>query len=334
MKNKIFSSIMFSAAAVALAPNAAEALTIDVNAGGAGGIVSDVQVLDWAPGNALITGGTDLNVGDVVTVYSHTRLNAFQDSTTNAITGTGLGSGYEITFVSRFDEVIYNAQTMLNPFTGKVTSFSNFTSINPDNSFFEIWFDTNPATASNMLAGTGFNDGVLIASGHIMPGGDGNMTSTYAYSGDPLNPISLNPADYPALDQFINNDYVGTRTNSGIGGALFTGLAAFDYINKDYFVDWTNSDMLIQQNSSQALPFSETDPSKLFTNVAGGVAPGQLGVATVGPINGVSTKNVVIQIDSNNSFRAVPVPIPETLSLMLIGFLAFFGAPALGKKSS
>jgi hypothetical protein len=308
--------------AFSLIPSLAVALTIDVNgASTPGGVISDVQVLDWAPGNAIILGGSAAHTGDVVTVLTQTRLNAFPDSTTNSVTDTGLGLNYEITFVSRFDELIYNAQTILNPVTGKVSSVTNFTSINPENSFFEIWIDSNPLTASNMLAGTGFNDGILLASGYIQPGGDGNMSSSFAYSGNPNQPISSNPQDYPALDQFMNNDYAAIRTNIGVGGSLFTGLSEFEYINKDYIIDWTG-DMVIQLNSSQTLPFRETDPSSLFVSTKGGAAPTQPGVSSVGLINGASGGNVMIQVDSNNSFLQNPfiVPIVNTFSLLIIGF--------------
>jgi hypothetical protein len=303
--------------AFSLIPSLAVALTIDVNgASTSGGVISDIQVLDWAPGNAIILGGSVVQTGDIVTILTQTRLNAFQDSTTNSVNGTGLGVNYEITFVSRFDELIYNAQTVLNPVTRKVSSVSNFTSINPENSFFEIWIDSNPLTASNMLSGTGFNDGTLIASGYIQPGGDGNMTSSYAYSGNPNQPISSNPMDYPALDQFMNNDYT-----IGVGGALFTGLSEFEYINRDFIIDWTG-DMVIQLNSSQTLPFRETDPSSLFVSEKGGVTPSQPGVSSVSAINGASGGNVMIQVDSNNSFlqNQFVVPIVNTLSLLVIGF--------------
>lgn len=320
MKHTKLASAVF--AATALGATASNAATINFNA--FGDTISGVSSLDWKPGSAYIKGGVGATAqnGDLTDVFVHGSLGSFLDSNGQSITNDfGLNSDYEVTFTATFEQVIFGISNSLNPVTGEIIQTLNFAKTSLSNSSFNIYIDDT--TNSNPLAGTGFNDGTLISSGEISSG-DGNISSVFIDDG--TGEISTNPDDYGLLDQFGADDWNDTRTNSGIGGALFN--AQSDFVNEDYImpytqdgVAWNGINFDLAFNSSQTVAFKETNPSKSYTD-----ANGNSVVADTGAINGVNGEGVVLQVDGNSSFTTEPKELsnPGILMLLGIGMLAGF----------
>jgi len=62
---------------------------------------------------------------------------------------------------------------------------------------------------------------------------------------------------------------------------------------------------------SNTLPFRGVDPTGLFWN-------GEVGVPSVGPING-TTPRIMVQSDADSTFQVQVIPEPATLTLLGIG---------------
>lgn len=279
------------------------------------GSVNDVYSFDWLPGTSYTIGASQNSIqnGSVLNSYIQGSLGNLIDDNGQTMNNLGLNDDYEITFVAGFKEVVFGINNSINPITNQVTQTTNFASINDPFNYFQIWYDTN--TNSNPLTGTGFNDGQLIASGTILPGGGGNISSTFAFSNDPNNPVSTNPNDYPLLDQFGNNDWNNTRTNLGIGGSVFQ--AQTDNLDQSVLdIGDPNSTLNILLNASQKLAFNETNPSKQYVDEFG-----NLQTINVGTINGITGPGVSLQVDSNSSFSITPVPILPSIWLMMSGLI-------------
>lgn len=311
----ITKKILFAAAAsVALgAAVPAHAITFDTNGAAAGGVITDVQAFDWTQGNALAVGAVGAGVGDTFQLLAHGFLGNFQDSNGANILGNfGLNSAYEITFVASFEEEVTGSAVF------GTAGLQGFETTGSGTNFFEIYLNT-PGNA-DMLAGTGFNDGVLIASGTIAAGGTGTFGANFKSDG--AGGISVNPADYGALDQFGVDNYAAINSVTGSGGSFFTVTVDFGFYNTDYFVGGVGP-LTVEFNTSNNLPFLQTNPSALFTNNAGGVAPTQAGatLASVGAINGLTGPNVIFQADANSALRLQQIPEPASLALMGLGLL-------------
>ena len=319
------------ATALAMGSSSASAGYIDLFTGT--DWVEGVYSFDWLPGSSYTVGGvaSQLTDGDILQTYVHGSLGGYINQNGNTITNTfGLNTDYEVTFVGVFDEVVFGINSVTNPVTNQVNESINFASIASPFSFYEIWLDTTPN--SDPLTGTGYNDGVLISSGTILPGGGGNITSTFEFSGDVNNPISNDPADYGLLDQFGANNWGNVKTNTGIGGSQFEVLS--DVVDNTYLLPYLDnapapgSQLTIDFNSSQKVAFSETNPSQSFFNGTTNV------LADIGTINGINGNGVVLQVDGNSSFTTIPTPVPAppALMLMLSGLAAFATVGRRAKK--
>lgn len=296
---------------------------IDFGVGG-GNTIDEVYSFDWLPGTSYTDGGVgnQLSDGDILDTYVQGSLGSFLDQNGNTISNNfGLGTDYEVTFVAGFKEVVFGINGFVNPVTNEFVESLNFSSVESTMNFYEVWIDFNPD--SDPLEGTGFNNGTLISSGTVLPGGGGNITSNFAFSGDPDDPVSQDPNDYGFLDQFGANNWGNTRTNEGIGGSQFNVLS--DFVNNDFIMPYLNgvaapgSQMNINFNSSQKVAFSETNPARQYVD-----EDGNLNSADVGTINGINGDGVLLQVDGNSSFLTVPneVPTPGILWLFGIGILA------------
>src|SRR5688500_14204038 len=309
--------ILGAAIALALAATVAQADTVRIDPDGAAPGDGTLQVgsLDWATGNSIAigAGGAGFAVGSTFQVYAHGRLNAFQDPDGNGIGGTGLNSDYEWTFVAGFRETIVS----IDPATGTATFV---VTPGPEN-FFRIYYDDTP-DASN-LAGTGFNNGTLIADGTGSTG-SGTFGRSVVSPGGPGNP----------LDACGANNYPAISSINGTGGTRLSGLIRFT--DPSFFLaPPTIFDFAF--DSQQNLNLRQTNPSALFTNAANAtVVPGAT-VASVGTCNGCLViegggPNIVFETDASSTFSTL-VPEPNSLALLGLGLFALGAVARRSRKS-
>ena len=207
-----------------------------------------VFAFDWAPGNALAdeTKNTAKKVTEPIDridfqILYQTRLARLLDESGAEIKGTGLGSSYEITIVSGFnergfrevdDDEIRVSHTSHGPLR------LNYT---------EIYFDSSPDADPG--AGTGFNDGILIYKGDALASG------VFVF---PRNEKSGMP-DVVPMDSYGRDDNPGLGTAIGSGRGDLESKA--NYVNGAFFVSKIGGMYL---RSRLSTPFTRTEPSKSF----------------------------------------------------------------------
>jgi hypothetical protein len=255
--------------------SAAEVIKFDVDGTGAQP-VRDVSSFDWAVGNVLIVGGNPFTVGETVTVLAHARLGGLLDANSAPIPN-GVPNNIEITFVTRYPAVVLSV-------IGN-TATLGFGS----QGVFEMYAHPAGAGNSNMLAGTGFNDGTLIMSGQVN-NVEGNFTVT-----------STTPV---ALDQTADNvnNYPGQLTVTGLGTTKIRVQVDPATVDANYFPGFgpTQIDTLVAQfNTSTVVPFQQQNPSASFWNFGAFVAP------ALGTVNGGAGfgPDLLLQGDPNQSFQ-------------------------------
>ncbi len=247
-----------------------------------------IQALDWSVGNAVAIGGNqavaNYLAGTGSTVFEiryQATLAGYinQNGVTIAPTGINTPGGFEITVASLFYEQVTNVST-----SASVATASFVPAAPPsggDTPFFEIWYDSNP-NASN-LAGTGFRDGTKILEGAVA-NATGNFTTDLTAS--------------PVLfDQFLNDDYSGQLSVTGIGGTDLSFNVVPASLDTSFFM--TNITQLAF-NTSNKLPFQETNPSQQFFgyNPVLGTINGALPIAP----GGLGGPDIQFQADGSTSF--------------------------------
>lgn len=263
----------------------ADIILIDPNGGGSGGPYA-VGSVDFLQGNSLADQALTGGVGHQWTLYYQAVLGSLVDPIGNVITGTGLNTSYQITAVAGI-----TVETIsLSPST-----FVFERAAAPSTNFLRLYYDTN--VNANALAGTGYNDGLLILDSTA----NDDMFGFLTFQGGPS----------VALDQFNVNNWPGTLTRPAIGA--FAVSADISYVDPLFFstVNPFDSIAVVFTNSSEALPYRETDPSVQFWTGAG-FTPSQIGA-----INGLSGPDALVQADANASFQVEA--IPEASSLILGG---------------
>lgn len=276
---------------------AGSALAASVNIDFAG-VGTPVSSLDWNVGNALGKGAIPLSVDPLsptaFDLYYHAKLGNYLDSNGNQILGTGLGGAYEITTVIGFGEKGFGSAVV-------GASNANFV-LDPAKPTF-VKFYKDVANNSNNLLGTGFNDGNEFLSGTVVSVLSSNFSTT---------------GQVQLLDQFGPDNWAGQQSVTGTGGTKI--LVKVDQINKDEVVITTPIDFdffvfNVNFNTSNNLPFSETNPSQSFWDGVSSFAP------TLGATNGVNGPDIIFQADGNNSFDLAQVPEPSTFVLSGLGLL-------------
>lgn len=296
-------AIAIAALSIGISANA-NAISFDPTGTGSAGSAIDVSSFDWLPGTALaLNAGTAIGsgVGSSFDVFTHAALGSYVDNNGDAITGTGLNSGYEITFVAGFNEVV----TGVGPGSASFAQTPGSSS----SSFFDVFFDITPD--SNALAGTGYNDGVKILSGQVIFSGGGFFA--FPFIGN--------------LDQFGADNYPLIDSVTGAGATLIE--ATIDPLGYDPMYFLTPPPVTgVDFNTSNVTPFNQTNPSAVVWNGVGYIPAASL--AQVGPINGLSGPSFVFQSDSNNSFR---VDEAGPLGLLGMGLLALGFARSFRRKA-
>ena len=327
-----------AAIALAFGAGSANAFLIDFNGDGVG--AKQIAGFDPAPGNLIsrcaATGSgcvTDVNgklnlpaSGDgtfTLETFGHAALNSasFSDSGGNGVNFFLPG---EWTLVFGFTETaVISGSTTTAFLSGPAPGTKNF---------FELYYDATGN--SNMLGGTGFNDGKKILSGTLN-------------GFDPLDP-TFGRADFKVtnlgdpLDKFNADNYPG-KTSVATNGNIQLKLTP-TFQDPNFFID-SISGLILQATSQLNLPFIGTNPSGCFVSAPGGGAPslggagassgagGQPGCGdTIGAVNGVSGPNIIFQNDANVSLIS-PIPEPTTLALLGGSLLAAGASRRFRKKA-
>jgi hypothetical protein len=267
-----------------------------------------VGSLGWNNGfaiavGALPTGQGQLNVGDTFTTFGQGALANFNDAGGNSIGGLGLNSAYEWTFVFGVQEIV----------TGVTATGATFGTTGAGTNFFRIYYD--PSRNSNILNGTGFNDGTLVLEGTFNPFNAG--------TGIGVSNFSTSSTTGGNLDQFGTDNYPNIDTVAGAGS--FNLLAAVTFANPAFFIS-PPTVITITANGFTNLPFLQTNPSSCYfdgtalssaagSNTAPGTSP--CTVNTLGAVNGINGPNFAFETRPTSAFTAVPEP--ASLALLGIG---------------
>jgi hypothetical protein len=278
----------------------ADAITFDPT--GTPGPAGDIQVdlLDPTTGNSIAVGGSaSLQVGQIVQALYQANLGTTSlGGGTPNFTNGDLGNYF--TIVAGFQEqVLQNT-----PGGGTIPTTLTFTTVGGGQNFFNIYRQSAPG---DNLSGNCFTCGTLVMSGVVNSGGNSSFSV-------------FSPND-GALDQFNQNNYPATSTIGGVGAFRVTIDPTF--VNTAFFPGFDLTNMFLFATSTQTDAYRQADPSACFTLTG---APNstctQVGVPTVGTVNGISGPNTMFQTDANLSPNLVAIPEPASLSLLGLGLSA------------
>lgn len=254
-----------------------------------------VDSFDFDPGNVLSVGAVPaavFGVGGTFSSLSHARLVSLFYSN-NPVTGLGLNTTYELTYVLRYGEAV-TSQTDLN--SNGLKELATFAHDPTAPTFFELWY--SPVNSA-YLAGTGFNDGIRVLRGRVVRS-FGNfilLESTHPQIGGTPVPLDQSPN---------GNNYPSVTTVVGSGSAQPLTIEVTTWDTR-WFPNIQPAQTLAFNievgNASIGLPFISVDPSPVFTGSEGGGAPSVN--AFVGPVNGVSGPDILFQTDTNASVLTV-----------------------------
>ncbi|HMM47194.1 MAG TPA: flocculation-associated PEP-CTERM protein PepA [Thiobacillaceae bacterium] len=307
MKKSVLAAAILMAVGVSAA-QAGEVIAINPDAAG-GDATLQVGSLGWQNGNAITIGGANVVQGDIIQTYAHASLANFTDADGNPIGGLSLNTagGYEWTYVAGFQEVVTATSG------SGATSTATFQIVDGGHNFFEIYYDAS--RDANNLTGMGFNDGLLILSGTVLP--------FDALTGEGASSFNATGLD-SALDKFGTNNYPGIGTIVGNGSTNLT--VGVSYFDPNFFMGGVDF-LTVSFDTFQNTPYQQQNPSACFWNgsayVNGAGGQGTSCTNSVGATNGIDGPNFMFETRASSAFNVTTVPEPASLALLGAGLLGF-----------
>jgi len=245
-----------------------------------GGLVGNIQTLDWSSsgsGNASGIGpfGTPLTVGQTFDFRYQSFLAGVTSPTGQSVTFPGLTTDFEYTVVAKFPEIVAS----FTPLGGGASTA--LLSTLPGGTF-AIYYDA--VANSNVTAGTGFDNGIVVASGTINPGQLTTFTATSPTQG-------IGSTILEGLVTYVDPFYIDPSTNF-IFDFRFEGTLNYpplDSTTAGFFIggDAAWADYLVANND---VPF-KVDGSSKFSVVPEPSTMLLLGIGLLG-IAGYTRKRI------------------------------------------
>jgi hypothetical protein len=269
----------------------ADTISFDPDGGGALAPVS-IDLFDVAPGNSLT-----LNVTGATAPGMQTEV-LFQANLSVAKLGNTVQAVNDFAGADAF-KFLAGLPVVLDANNGETLQFDFGTA---DTNFFRIYAGAAPGDD-------------LTGSGYPAPGDQLILEGTWI--NDSLFGASFTVSDVfgGLLDQFNDNDWGNTVTVQGDGG--FSGRVDVSFADPTYFPGLSTDTTIFVGTSQQHLPYNQADPSRCLTDGTTACAV----ASNVGPHNGISGPNTLLQTDASFSFDVEAVPEPTMMVLFGMGLL-------------
>jgi hypothetical protein len=285
--------------------------------GGGNSTKQTVNTFQYGAGNCLARGAVPFTVNGNFQDLFQAQLNSIVNDTAAQTTPAGLNAAGTVGGVAPYEiTVVISATENITRLTANTTRFVLAAS-QTANSFVEVYYDPNQN--ANPLAGTGYNDGLLILQ--ATPTAAQPNTGVFSDAAPQPNPL-------PNFDGFGTNNYAtggpgGTNITSIVNAGGTKLSAVITYVNSTFFVAPTGGDAgrqlhvgdIINFDLGHSASFDKIDPSHLFAGVknagtGGGPAPAVM--PALGSVNGTSGPDFQIQAIAANSVSpgATPTPTP------------------------